>query len=1168
MLKPEHTSPAGVSCAFGLIVAATFAAVVAGAASPATQPAKTPAANQAQINRSYGNLPLSFEANQGQTDKSVRFVSRGSGYSLFLTDSTAVLALTRHGSANAAPNKDMASGLKPVSASKSETVDIIRMELAGASPKLHVEGADQLPGTANYFIGSDPAKWHSGLPTYAKVRYTGVYQGVDLVYYGNQRQLEYDFVVAPGADPKQIRLRFRGSQKLSLNSDGDLTISANDGQVAFQKPVIYQVQDGQRHRVSGRFVMLANHSVGFQMGRYDRHRELVVDPKLVYSSYLGGSGGGFANYYGDTAYALAIDAEGNAYVTGSTYSGDFPTSTDAAQPTNKERANGAPTAFVTKINADATAIVYSTYLGGTGGGYPGQGEYGDAIAVNTAGEAFVTGGTFASNFPVTPGAYQQKNKGAALDNSNAFVTKLNSAGTSLLYSSYLGGSGRYTGNATSGGEFGTGIAVDTEGDAYVAGRTWSTDFPTSSGALQPKIGGATYTGFVTEFNPAGSTFVYSTYLGGSSEDFISGLAIDASKNVYLVGTTYSSNFPVTKGALQPTNRAAAINESNLFVTSIDSQGTKLRYSTYLGGTGFFKVDVGQFGDSGNGVAVDAEGNAYVVGTVYSSNFPLSECALQKTNRATPNLVPTVSISKINDSGTALLYSTYLGGTGFPGAFLEQSGGDSANAIAVDPDGNAYVTGQALSTNFPITSDAFQSSNIGAKASDNYNAFITKINSAGSAIVYSTYLGGKGSLHGGGDYGNGIQVDADGNAYIAGNAGSNDFPVTKGVFQPTNRGSYSGNYDNNAFVAEFALGLGTALPATTLTITSSDLEAKAGTDVSFAASVGTVCGEATGTVTFTVDGAAGSPVKLNAEGEATFSTSKLTPGKHTVSASYAGDDDNSPSASSTLTESIYGSPATIKAVSGSAQKAVYGSHFAEPLLVLVTDKNGDPVPSATVTFSGSGLKFSAATATTSANGEASVSVTAVAAGSLTAQATVAGVTTSADFSLTATKAVLTVTAKNVSVVYGEAIPALTYTISGYVNGDKPTVVTGTPKESTTAKKGSSPGTYPIAISQGTLEATNYSFAFKNGTLTITPIGKAATPVFKPAAGTYSAAQSVTITDTTAGAVIYYTTNGATPTTASTKYTKAIAVSATETIKAIAVATGYTESAASSATYTIN
>ena len=768
-----------------LLVSALVAASapLAVAVGPASQPPDNAAAAKALVAQNYGRIPLSFEANQGQADKTVKFVSRGSGYSLFLTDSSAVLALTKPEVSSERPGHAAGKSLKPASTRPARKTDVMRMDLAGANRATHVAGMDQLPGTANYFIGNDPAKWHSGVPTFAKVRYAGVYPGIDLIYYGNQRQLEYDFIVAPGASAKPIRLEFSGAKRLDLTSDGDLTVSATNGEIAFHKPVVYQVKDGVRQPIDGQFALLSKNTIGFTLGQYDHSKPLVIDPVLTYSTYLGGS-------LSDAAYGIAADSSGNAYVVGVTFSTNFPGTTGGFQPTNNG-AGAATNAFVTKLNPTGTGLVYSTYLGGSAveSSCNGIGDQGFGIAVDGSGNAYVTGTTCSTNFPVTTGAFQTAYNSQNKFGESAFVTKLNTTGTALVYSTYLGGS------ADDGA---SGIAVDSLDFAYVTGSATSTNFPVTAGVFQSTNFALTTSGwgdaFVTKLNTTGTALVYSTYLGGTGYGAKgTGIAVDSSGDAYVTGNAASTDFPITNGAFQTTNFAAAnaglqTVAYNVFVTKLNPTGTALEYSTFLGGS----ID-----DYSAGIALDGSGDAYVTGQSWSKDFPVAGSPYQSTNPAYANDAPSGFVTEVNPAGTGLVYSTFLGGSGFPPQNSNESGaGDAADAIAVDGLGDAYVTGTAVSSNFPTTSGAYQTVNnaAGHTAPIGVNAFITKLNPAGSQLLYSTYLGG--SIQ---DYGYGIALDGVGGVYVAGGATSTNFPATTGAYQIAIGG------DEDAFIAKFAIG---------------------------------------------------------------------------------------------------------------------------------------------------------------------------------------------------------------------------------------------------------------------------------------------------------------------------------------------------------------------------
>src|SRR5580658_361177 len=531
----------------------------------------------------YGTLPIRFEPNVGQAAPQIEYSARGSGYFVAITEQGADLSLRRVASRRAAHLR-----LHPMNAS--------------ARPRLLAER--QLDSVSNYFIGKDPAKWHSGVANYAAVRYEQIYPGIDWVIYGNPQQLEYDFVVAPRADPRRIRLRIEGADSLSVDGDGDLLIKVQDRILSQLKPVIYQNSpDGARHTIDGHYV-LAHGQFAFSLGDYDHSRALIIDPAFVYSTYFGGTGF-------DLASAIAADGEGNAYVVGSTFSTDFPTE-QPLQSSNLERS--LVTAFIAKFNAAGTALVYSTYLGGTGndrtgnlgscgpasGPNPGGGTLitgngGDgatAIAVDAAGNAYVTGFTSSTDFP-TVGPLQASNHAAANHGSNAFLAKLNAAGNALVYSTYLGGSGAQGAMIT--GDSAAAIAVDGAGDAYVTGITMSPDFPTEMPfqARNEEPAGRP-TGFVAKLNAAGSALVYSSYLGGSGGnadagvgDCANAIAVDGEGNAYVAGQTSSANFP-TAAAFQSVNHSIGstgnVAPGSAFVTKLNASGSALIYSTYLGGS--------------------------------------------------------------------------------------------------------------------------------------------------------------------------------------------------------------------------------------------------------------------------------------------------------------------------------------------------------------------------------------------------------------------------------------------------------------------------------------------------------------------------------------------------------------------------------------------------------
>jgi len=695
-------------------------------------------------------LPLSFEPNQGQTNPAVRFLARGNGYTLYLTSNEAFLSLRRPSPSGV---KDRPSPLYKMKMDGPESM-LLHMKLVGANPVTIVSGIEGLPGKSNYFIGNNPKTWQRNVPTFAKVKYKNVYPGVDLVYYGNQGRLEYDFVVAPGADPRMIELSFPGVKKLSTDAEGNLVIGLKYGEVLEPAPTVFQQVNGIKETLAGRYILKDGNRVAFQISTWDRSKAVVIDPAIQFSTYLGGSGdeSPFGGY-------MDLDRFGSVYVVGCTTSTDFPTTPDSLQSTFAGGTVGGPfggDAFVTKLNPQGSAVVYSTYLGGNGD------DCGLGIAVNPLGVTYLTGQTSSTDFPTTSRAFQPSFGGGNLD---GFVAKLSADGSVLIYSTYLGGSGD---DAALIGP------TDSGGHVYAEGLTSSTDFPNTAGAFQRTYGGGAFDAFVTKLKADGSGLVFSTYLGGSGDDLGFDGTIDRFGNAYITGITSSTDFPTTPRAFQ---RAYGGGDVDTFVTKLKRDGTVLVYSTYLGGSGH---------EEPRDLTVDVFGNAYVPGFTNSNDFPITPGAFQ-TSFAGGN--SDGYLTKFNTSGSTVMYSTYLGG----------SGDDLAGAVRVDRFGNAYVPGQTSSTDFPTTANAFQSTYGGG----NSDAFVTKLNRKGSGLLFSSYLGGSGDD---GSVGFGTGVDGLGNMYVYGSTNSTDFPITKDAFQMQYGG---GNSDN--FVTKIAIGTGVDHP---------------------------------------------------------------------------------------------------------------------------------------------------------------------------------------------------------------------------------------------------------------------------------------------------------------------------------------------------------------------
>jgi hypothetical protein len=779
------------------IIRVGIAGLVAGAAAlaggwwldgpdrPSAPAAEGPAASgpdQAAILSAYGQVPLHFEGNVGQVDGPAQFLARGPGYALFVAPDEAVLSLrsaraTRSGR-DLPPTAAAVPEPEPAVASA-----VLRMQLVGANAAAAAEGRDALPGKAHYLIGDDPARWRTDAPTYARVHYRDVYPGVDLVYYGNQQQLEYDFVVAPGADPSAIRLAFRGADTLEVDDGGDLVLRAAASEVRQRQPVVYQDGADGRQPVAGAYALDDAGQVRFALGSYDASRPLVIDPVILYGTYVGGS------FY-DLVTAIAVDSAGNAYVTGETTSStDFPIKNAFDSSYNDPpEASGQRDAFITKINpslSGAASLVYSTYVGGNGG------DFGRGIAVDAAGNAYITGQTNSTNFP-SMNAYSPTCPFCSGVTSVAFVTKLNAAGSGLLYSTYLGGPGGADGRA---------IAADNAGNAYVAGLTGPT-FPTVAGSFDTTAND-NFDSFVARINTTlvgGPSLAYATYLGGSDGgDYAYAIAVDGQGYAYVTGFTGATNFPTTPSAFSTTLQGG----QDAFVTKLlpdvgtQPPGNQLLYSTYLGGsTGVGNSDVGY------GIAVErgcaSACHVYVTGETSADNFPTTAGAFDTIrNGGNDGFVAKLNP---NASGAASrVYATLLGG----------SVDEHAAAIAVDSAGQAHVTGYTTSADFPL-----QDPIAGLPGCGGFYSFITKLNAAGSGLVYSTCYGGGGGSDGPYvDTGTGIGLDSAGNAYVGGFTPWSGFAVTASGFDTTY------NTELDGYMVKFSPFTPTATATATSTATS-------------------------------------------------------------------------------------------------------------------------------------------------------------------------------------------------------------------------------------------------------------------------------------------------------------------------------------------------------------
>ncbi len=582
-----------------------------------------------EAHKAYGQLPVHFIENRGQVDRNVLFYEKGAGHNTFLTKDGVVVVLRKRGAeASAKGGKYMTETMKLV--------------FKGADKDTVVTGKKPLPGRVNYFVGRDRSKWRAGLSTYSEVLYKDIYKNVDMRFYGKDGDIEYDVVVHPGADPSVARFAIEGAKEVRVTEEGEMEISLGQGRVIEERPVMYQEIDGKRVVVEGGYRLIGKMDgafvYGFDVAAYDRTKDLVIDPLLEYSTYLGGSITDYGN-------AIAVDSTGAVYIAGQTNSSDFPVSNPI-----QGVYGGLSDAFVTKIDPTGTFVVYSTYFGGS------DFDYASSLALDSAGAVYIAGQTFSPDFPLVGPV--QGTMGGSYD---GFVAKIDPTGSSIVYSTYLGGFDVDDVYA---------IAVDSTGAAYVTGYTSSPDFPLMN-PLQGAFGGVDDV-FVTKIDPSGSSLVYSTYLGGVDSDNGEGIVVDSTGTVYLSGYTSSPDFPL----VNPIQSLFGGSWSDAFVAKIDPTGSTLLFSTFLGGSG---------GDDAPGLALDSAGMLYVAGSTSSTDFPVVN-PIQAANAGWYDAF----VSKIDTTTSSLLFSTYLGGTT----------SDGASAVAVDASGVATVAGYTSSADFP------------------------------------------------------------------------------------------------------------------------------------------------------------------------------------------------------------------------------------------------------------------------------------------------------------------------------------------------------------------------------------------------------------------------------------------------------------------------------------
>ena len=760
---PALLKSAGCVAAALVVAAAAMIAFGTGArgtiAKTATRPAPTTTASSAvsdqqrsRVRAAMGALPLAFEANQGQSDPQVKYMARGNGYKLFLTSSQAIMKLPARKRTSEVQDMMLnkrrgASAVRAMlkkrmqSSGRESSVAVLKMNLFGANPHVQLAAKDMQEAKANYFLGKDPTRWQTNVPMYGRVNYQNVYRGVDLAFHGAARQLEFDYLVKPGADPSPISLSFEGAQKIVTNEVGDLILTTSAGPVELHKPFAYQLRDDAREPVEAHFVLAGAHRVAFELGKYDHSRELVIDPTVTYSAYYGGD---FADY----GISIAVDASGNSYVVGATDS-------DAIPGFNSPTIGGFDT-FVTKFDSGG-ALKLVTEFGGSGDDFPG------GIAVDSQG-VYVSGTTDSSDFPATVG--QTTFLGGVSDgNNDAYAVKLDLT-LNLLngWATYIAGSDSDSGLA---------VAVDSNHNVYVVGETFSNDLGGATGGVSPLPNGSSVNlgsssgdddGYIVKLNSGGTAYDLVSYIGGSSGDLATGVALDGSGNIYVSGETISADLPVTSGVVQgqcgtdgTCNAGSSGAQDDAFVVSIKANLSNYNYVTYYGGSGV---------DDAFAIAADTSGKAFFTGTTSSSNFPTGGTPFQSSLGGTTNAF----LVELNSSGSTATYGSYLGG----------NGSDFGVAVALDTSDNVYLTGQTSSSNFPTVNPTQ------ATLSGSTDAFVSVYGPSQNQMLFSTYLGGGGDED---QFAGGVGHDSAGNIYVTGDTDSGNgstavFPTTSGASDTT------------------------------------------------------------------------------------------------------------------------------------------------------------------------------------------------------------------------------------------------------------------------------------------------------------------------------------------------------------------------------------------------
>jgi Beta-propeller repeat len=828
-LGHDHARPAAPGQALSTFAAPFQSGALLSGAGASSQ-------HKRELASAVARLPLSFEQNVGQADASAKFLARGAGYSLALTSQGTRLSLADHGKGGSGRDA------------------VLESQFVGGRAA-QVSGTGRLPGHVNYLRGDDRANWHTNVATYSGVSYRSVWQGIDVAFYGNQRRLEYDYRLAPGADPSQIGTRLSGARHLRVDRGGDLVIGVRGGAVRQLAPRSYQTVGGERRAVESRYVIHGNR-VGIRVGAYDRHLPLVIDPTLSYSTFLGGAGE-------DIAVGITVDSENNAYIVGHTASEDFP-ATDGAKQT--DHATGLD-AYVAKLDASGSSLAYATYLGGNGTDEAGSvtvdpdGDDPDSPSDPDdpeGGVAYVAGVTNSTDFPTTNGVLQGSNAttpGQGSSVFDSFVAKLNEDGSDLYYSTYLGGSK----NDTS-----SGIGIDANDNAYLTGSTTSPSFSVA-GSRGTRTDSD---GWVAKINAGATSVSWARYLGGTSNDYSYGLARGPGGS-YVTGSTSSEDFQDLSGydTTYGTGDPDDFIGGQAFVAKLqDSSGSRV-YATYLGGD-----DTGSSG--ANDIAVGSDGSAYVTGSTTSATYPTTGGAAFEDLAGDGD----VFVTKLNPAGSALAYSTLLGGSAL----------DAGYGIGVGDEGNAFVTGYTFSKNFFTTDGAEQEKFGGGDGMFATDAFEAELNPAGSEFASSTYLGGAGN-----DIGYGVAIGPDGDAFIDGSTSSSGFPTSPDALQPEIAGGFdayvSVDPSRRSTSTSLACGL-TQLPVGKPTVCTAYVSDTDSSPTSVP--TGNVTFSTNGPGNFSDGGSCELSGSITASCQVSYTPSAKGAGIHKITANYQGDNTHS------------------------------------------------------------------------------------------------------------------------------------------------------------------------------------------------------------------------------------------------------------------------------------